>query len=106
MKEPQKTVLDQYLTEKSVSLNVVYRKYEDGGIVAECLDIPGCMSQGESEEEAKTNIIKAIEACLSVMFEDRMKATSERRGQYNNEDTASLGTISIALMPSLEEACR
>jgi predicted RNase H-like HicB family nuclease len=106
MKEFQNTVLDRYLMEKSVSLNVAYRKYEDGGFGAECLDIPGCMAQGESEEEAKANIIKAIEACLSVMFEDRMRATSERRGGYNNENTESLGTISIALIPSLEEACR
>ncbi len=106
MNEPKKTVLDRYLTEKTVSLDVVYRRYEDGGVVAECLDIPGCMSQGDTEEEAKANIINAIEACLSVMFEDRMRATSERRGEYNNKDSETLGTISIALMPSLEEACR
>ena len=43
---------------------------EDGGFVAECLDIPGCFSQGETVDEAKANIADAIEACVSVILED------------------------------------
>jgi predicted RNase H-like HicB family nuclease len=37
---------------------------EDGWIVAECPALPGCMSQGRSQEEALRNIREAIEASL------------------------------------------
>jgi predicted RNase H-like HicB family nuclease len=54
-------------------LNVVVRKGEDGYFVAECLEIPGCMSQGQTEEEAVKNALDAIKACLGVMLEDFLK---------------------------------
>ena len=37
---------------------------EDGWIVAECPALPGCVSQGKSEEEALDNIREAITAWL------------------------------------------
>ena len=45
---------------------------EDGYIVAECLNIPGCMSQGRTEKEALDNISDAIKACLEVIMEDSL----------------------------------
>ncbi len=45
---------------------------EDGYIVAECVDIPGCMSQGKTEKEALENIGDAIKACLEVIMEDAL----------------------------------
>ncbi len=42
---------------------------EDGGFVAECPSIPGCVSQGDTIEEAVANIRDAIEGCLAVLRE-------------------------------------
>ena len=39
---------------------------ESGMIVAECPAIPGCVSQGVTEEEAITNIREAIAGCLEA----------------------------------------
>ena len=39
---------------------------ETGMIVAECPSIPGCVSQGKTEEEAMANIREAIAACLEA----------------------------------------
>ena len=39
---------------------------ETSMIVAECPAIPGCVSQGASEQEALDNIRQAIEACLEA----------------------------------------
>jgi len=47
-------------------LKVVFREGEDGYIVAECLQLPGCMSQGRTKEEANQNIMDAIKAVLMV----------------------------------------
>ncbi|MCX6375100.1 MAG: type II toxin-antitoxin system HicB family antitoxin [Armatimonadetes bacterium] len=39
-------------------------KAEDGWVVAECLALPGCVSQGKDEQEALANIREAIQAWL------------------------------------------
>ena len=54
-------------------LSVITYSGEDGYIVAECLEIPGCLSQGKTKEEALKNIQDAIRECLSVMLEDLVK---------------------------------
>jgi predicted RNase H-like HicB family nuclease len=48
---------------------------EDGVWVAECPTIPGCVSQGTTEEEALRNIREAIQECLAVRAERGMPLT-------------------------------
>jgi predicted RNase H-like HicB family nuclease len=63
-----------------VSLNIVYRKAElDDGYIAECVKLPGCMSQGDTDDEAKANIVDAIQSCISVLVEDYIKSNSGAR---------------------------
>lgn len=44
--------------------HLILKKGEDGWIVAECPAFPGCLSQGETEQEALANIREAIIAWL------------------------------------------
>jgi predicted RNase H-like HicB family nuclease len=48
---------------------------EDGVFIAECPSIPGCVSQGRTEEEAMKNLQEAIKACLEVRAEKGMPLT-------------------------------
>ena len=48
---------------------------EDGVYIAECPSIPGCVSQGKTEEEAQSNIKDAIKECLEVRAEQGMPLT-------------------------------
>ena len=48
---------------------------EDGVYVAECPAIPGCVSQGATEEEAEQNVKEAIKECLEVRAEKGMALT-------------------------------
>jgi predicted RNase H-like HicB family nuclease len=50
---------------------------EDGTYIAKCLDIPGCVSEGATRDEALANIHDAIRLCLSVISEDHAKPTSD-----------------------------
>ena len=52
---------------------------EDGGFNVSCPAIPGCHSQGDTEEEALENIREAILGCLEVL--------NERAHQKAHEDT-------------------
>src|ERR1039458_9574806 len=47
-------------------LKVVFCQGADGFIIAECLQLPGCMSQGKTKEEANRNIVDAIKSVLMV----------------------------------------
>lgn len=51
---------------------VTLERDETGMIVAQCPSIPGCVSQGRSEEEAMTNIRDAISGCLEARAEAGM----------------------------------
>ena len=44
--------------------HVVLKRDEDGWIIAECPALPGCVSQGKTEQEALANIKEAITAWL------------------------------------------
>ena len=47
---------------------------EDGFWVAECPNLPGCISQGESREAAITNIREAIEGYVLTLKDDGLPA--------------------------------
>jgi predicted RNase H-like HicB family nuclease len=49
-----------------VKLPVTLYRDEEGWLVVECPVIPGCASQGRTEEEALSNIREAIELCLEA----------------------------------------
>lgn len=50
---------------------------EDGVWVVECPSIPGCVSQGQTREEALENIRDAIAACFQVRAEHGLPLTIE-----------------------------
>jgi predicted RNase H-like HicB family nuclease len=58
-----------------MKLMVTVDRDEDGIFVAECPAIPGCVSQGKTEEEALRNIRDAIRECLAVRAERGMPLT-------------------------------
>ncbi len=61
----------------SVKFLITLMQDEDRMWVAECPSIPGCISQGESRDEAIENISEAIAACLETRAERGMPLTVE-----------------------------
>ena len=58
-----------------MKLPVTLERDESGMVVAECPAIPGCVSQGRTEEEALVNIKEAIIGCLEVRAEQGLPLT-------------------------------
>ena len=55
---------------------VITIEQDEGGVfVVECPSIPGCISQGKTEQEALHNIEDAIKQCLEVRAEKGMPLT-------------------------------
>jgi predicted RNase H-like HicB family nuclease len=51
---------------------------EDGCWVAECPSLPGCISQGDTQEEAIKNVKEAIEGYVFALEEDGLPVPEER----------------------------
>ncbi|MEA5601686.1 type II toxin-antitoxin system HicB family antitoxin [Nostoc sp. UHCC 0252] len=60
-----------------MKFNVTIDRDEDGAWIVECPSIPGCVSQGQTKEEALENIKDAIAACLQVRAERGLPLTIE-----------------------------
>ena len=58
-----------------MKLLVTLERDETGMIVAECPAIPGCVSQGKTEDEALANIREAIQVCLESRAANGMPLT-------------------------------
>ena len=56
---------------------VVLEQDSDGGFVVSVPSLPGCVSQGESRDEALTNVREAIEAYLEDCRESGEPIPSE-----------------------------
>lgn len=59
--------------------NITIERDEDGVWITECPSIPGCVSQGETKDEAVENIRDAIKVCLEVRAEKGLPLTVETR---------------------------
>ncbi len=59
-------------------LKIVLEPSEEGGYTAIVSSLPGCISEGNSKEEALTNIKEAIELYLQPVDDDQVvSANSE-----------------------------
>jgi predicted RNase H-like HicB family nuclease len=54
-------------------LQVVIEQDEDGTYVASCPALEGCYTQGDTYEEAMSNIKDVIQMCLEEMKEEKKK---------------------------------
>jgi len=62
-----------------MKLIVTLERDETGMTVAECPAIPGCISQGKTEDEALANIREAIRACIESRAANGMPLTVATR---------------------------
>jgi predicted RNase H-like HicB family nuclease len=62
-----------------MKFTITITRDEDGMYIAECPSIPGCVSQGKTEQEAERNIQEAIKECLEVRAEQGMPLTVATR---------------------------
>ena len=60
-----------------MKMMVTIDRDEDGIWIVECPAIPGCVSQGDTKEEALANIREAIALCLEVRAEQGLPLSIE-----------------------------
>ena len=66
------------MTKELVSnFHVVLKRQKGEGFVAKCLELPGCLSEGGTEEEAITN----IEDAIKLYLKDVKKEAKEKKAR-------------------------
>ena len=68
-----------------MKFTVILEPEEDGGYSIHCPALPGCSSQGDTLEEALTNIKEAIPGILKVLYQEGMPCPSETPEIISNE---------------------
>jgi predicted RNase H-like HicB family nuclease len=58
-------------------IRAIVHEAEEGGFWAEVPAIPGCVTQGETLDELKSNLREAMEGCLSVEVEPHEKSPKD-----------------------------
>jgi predicted RNase H-like HicB family nuclease len=61
----------------SMDYKVLLYKDENGIFIAECVDLPGCISDGKTKEEAITNVKEAIQAYCESTTKEKCFAHSK-----------------------------
>jgi len=56
---------------KGRKFTIILREEPEGGYSAQCIELPGAISQGENRKEALANIREAIEGYLEAFPEER-----------------------------------
>jgi predicted RNase H-like HicB family nuclease len=70
----------------------VWEDHIDGGWVADCPDLPGCFSQGETREEALYNLSDAVAGIVSLRMEQQLSATPPE----SQDDGAEVFRVAVA----------
>ncbi len=76
---------------ESLRFNVEIELDEDGRYIAECTDLPGCVSDGKTEEEALDNIADAIGGYLASMAKHARDERGAKVRVIETEVVAAVG---------------
>ena len=66
---------------------IVVHEAEEGGYWGEVLGLPGCVSQGETEDELMGNMREAIDAVLEAQDDEAASAVFILESSIPNKDT-------------------
>jgi predicted RNase H-like HicB family nuclease len=66
---------------KTYSFSIIFEPEDEGGFSVHCPALPGCVSQGESYEEALTNIRESIKGYVKSLTHDGLPVPEETVSQ-------------------------
>ena len=68
--------------DKILEYDVIFEEAEEGGYSVSVPSLPGCISEGDTFEEAKNNVTEAIGAYLESLTKDKEEIKSANRNFF------------------------
>lgn len=69
--------MERSLSKKILKYTVIFEPAEEGGYIVSVPALPGCVSQGDTFEEATTMIKDAMQGYLQVLKEEKQEIPQE-----------------------------
>jgi predicted RNase H-like HicB family nuclease len=86
-----------------IGIRVSLSKGQDDYIVAECLDIPGCVTQGKTEAEALANLDDVVATTFAMIVRDWIK-NANKDGVYTSPMSAKHKDVKITFVRTRKTA--
>ena len=67
---------------KILTYEVIFEEAEEGGYSVSVASLPGCISEGDTFEEAKRNITEAISAYLESLAKDGQQIETDNKNFF------------------------
>ena len=80
-----------------IKLSIRFKQGSDGYVVAECPDVPGCVTQGKTREEALENLEDVIRTCLALIIRQWIGNAKKGSPQADEESEEDQMTIRFVL---------
>ena len=65
-----------------MNVKISMEKHEDGYYVTTCASLPGCISQGKTQDEALENMKEAVKLHIKLLMEDGIPLDSKSQNDY------------------------
>lgn len=82
-------------TSKILKYDVVFEEAEEGGYTVYVPSLPGCISEGDTFEQAKQNIREAISAYIESLAKDDKEAIEESKNFFIGMVEIPLSKLSL-----------
>jgi predicted RNase H-like HicB family nuclease len=93
--------VDKIITGRDLTFNLEFQRDEESGwFVVHVVELPGCVSQGATMEEAKSNIANALELYMEVLLEDAIRNQAAGKASVSVEPLSE--TAKMLVRPKFE----
>jgi predicted RNase H-like HicB family nuclease len=80
--------VDKIISGHDLTFNLEFQR-DNEWFVVHVVELPGCVSQGATIDEAKVNIANALESYMEVLLEAAIRNQAERNGSQSVERSVS-----------------
>jgi predicted RNase H-like HicB family nuclease len=93
--------VDKIITGQDLTFNLSFeRDQESGWFTVHVVELPGCVSQGATIEEAKSNIANALELYMEVLLENAIRNQAAVKASVSVEPLSE--TAKMLVRPKFE----
>jgi predicted RNase H-like HicB family nuclease len=93
--------IDKIITGQDLTFNLSFQRDEESGwFVVHVVELPGCVSQGPTIEDAKANIANALESYMEVLLENAIRNQAAGKASVSVEPLSE--TAKMLVRPKFE----
>jgi predicted RNase H-like HicB family nuclease len=95
-------IVERAMNGQELMFNLSFERDPESGWYVACVaELPGCVSQGATLDEAKANIADAITEVVEVMLQDAIGKAHRSHGSCDDPTVTEKATAKVSFNPSV-----